>query len=101
MAFKIRAFAQRNEEGPVGYWYAQTYDFKEYLGLRRNQKWPKEPLGPVEVPTNKGPTSMFLYASGFPKERKGARKHRCYVDCPTCGVEVPAGRTHQHKCKEG
>jgi hypothetical protein len=26
--------------------------------------------------------------------------HRCFALCPDCAADVPAGRTHQHKCQE-
>ena len=33
-----------------------------------------------------------------PPNPRGVRKHRVFVYCDKCGVWVPAGRVHQHRC---
>tara|TARA_R110000868_G_scaffold47912_1_gene156422 strand:+ start:888 stop:1292 length:405 start_codon:yes stop_codon:yes gene_type:complete len=39
--------------------------------------------------------------AGERRWRSKSSAHRCYAVCPDCGVHVPAGRAHQHKCKGG
>ncbi len=94
--------------------YAGSDDFKAYLGVPINAKWPEGYINPVEVPLKDGRvTQMWLYAQKpgamyhrYDSQRDkvviGRRKvstHRCYVECPDCHHPVPAGRCHQHKCK--
>ena len=33
-----------------------------------------------------------------PIGKKGVKRHRVFVMCPTCEHHIPAGRIHQHTC---
>lgn len=101
--------------------YAGHHDIRAYLGLGalvqrsfgggapymtvESRKLPAD-LDKViqDVPLTDGRrTVLRCYPSGFlkPLGKRKSSAHRCYVECPDCGAEVPAGRTHQHKCKGG
>ena len=48
-----------------------------------------------------GKSSYFAVVDGVniyvsPRNPKGYRKHRCYVDCPKCGKSLSFGRFDQH-----
>ena len=86
--------------------YAHNGDFKRYLGMESDEaKWPASSIDPVVVPLKDGRfTAMWLDAPLPAKLDSRGRKikssaHRCMTLCPDCEAVVPAGRTHQHKCK--
>lgn len=109
MPFKIEPFGGARYNGH----YADNQDFKQYFGLKPQDKWPTGAMSDVYVKTTKGAvTSMWLLPRAEPVmktrwDRLAGRfievpvktsKHRCYVLCPDCSRGVPAGRAHQHKC---
>ena len=103
MAFKIEPFGGARYKGH----YADHVDVRQYLGLRPNQKLPHDLRTEIEVPLTDGRTTTLIVKDSKPAPagpRRWASKssaHRCYAVCPDCGQHVPAGRTHQHKCKGG
>jgi hypothetical protein len=48
----------------------------------------------MDVPLVSGPT-VRLKVIVRPGPNAG-RAHRIFVECPECGVQIPAGRLHQH-----
>ena len=67
-------------------------------------KLPMGYQGWTMVPLTDGRETKLICLPGNPSP-KGMRgkssAHRTYAVCPDCGTHVPAGRTHQHKCKGG
>jgi hypothetical protein len=98
MAFYIKS--PRKDWG-----YADHYDIREYLGVQG--KLPKDFCKVVMVPLKDGRTTELRCLPGREARLNQwgrlikSSKHRCFAECPDCGASVPAGRTHQHKCKEG
>lgn len=117
MPFKILPFPGQTHPGR----YAGHHDVRAYLGFGklversfgRGERYTtvessKLPLdfseSGVWVPLVGGGSAMLYCAPGNPSPngRRGkSSRHRCRVICPDCGQHVPAGRTHQHKCKSG
>lgn len=86
--------------------YADHDDIRQYLGFKRGAKLPIDFMSQgVWVPLTDGRHVLLTCAEGISApagERRWRNKssaHRCKVTCPDCGARVPAGRTHQHKCK--
>lgn len=98
--------------------YANHHDIRAYLGLSKlvqrtigneSYTWLKSSKLPLDfsesgvwVPLTDGRSAMLYCAPGNPSNdgmRRKSSAHRCRVICPDCGAHVPAGRTHQHKCK--
>jgi len=99
MAFKITPFGGQRYNGH----YADHGDIRQYLGFKRNAKLPIEFTVPyVVVPLTDGRETTIFVLRGNPSTdgwRGKSSAHRCFAVCPDCGARVPAGRTHQHKCK--
>jgi hypothetical protein len=115
MAFKIAPFAGQTYPGA----YADHHDIRAYLGFGKvversfgrgqptyltveSGRLPIDFSGSVTVPLTDGRSATLICLPGNPSTdgRRGkSSAHRCYVACPDCGAPVPAGRTHQHKCK--
>lgn len=85
--------------------YADNHDVKVYLGLNPWQKLPHDMQKQVTVPLLDGrETALYVVPStpapaGPSRWRNKSSAHRTFAICPDCGKPVPAGRTHQHKCK--
>jgi hypothetical protein len=84
--------------------YASADDFKAYLNVPLEAKWPEHGIEPVMVPLRDGRHVPMWLRPQQPKIGRDGKRikistHRCYVECPNCRAEVPAGRTTQHKCK--
>lgn len=91
---------------PVQGRYADHDDIRQYLGFKRGAKLPLDFTSSCTwVPLTDGRHTVLIVRPGNPApagERRWRNKssaHRCFVSCPDCGEAVPAGRTHQHKCK--
>lgn len=119
MAFKIAPFPGQTYGRP----YAGNEDIRAYLGwgkLVERPHWStggtyttvkasKLPMGFqgwTMVPLVDGREVKLICLPGNPAPADAPRywkssKHRTYAVCPDCGTHVPAGRTHQHKCKGG
>jgi hypothetical protein len=103
MPFKIEPFGGARYNGH----YADHVDIRQYLGLRPNQKLPHDMWEQIGVPLTDGRETILTVRPSTPApagERRWRNKssaHRCFVICPDCLKAVPAGRTHQHKCKGG
>jgi hypothetical protein len=114
MTFKIKPFAGQTYAGH----YADHHDIRAYLGLGQivqrqwgngetyetveSKKMPVDFAGETTVPLTDGRTTRLFAVEGqqSPNGWRGkSSAHRCYAVCPDCGTHVPAGRTHQHKCK--
>jgi len=102
MAFKILPIAK--VYGYAGQ-YADNRDIKVYLGLRPNQKLSHDMRKQVTVTLLDGrETALYVVPStpapeGPNRWRNKSSAHRTFALCPDCLKPVPAGRTHQHKCK--
>lgn len=103
MAFKIEPFGGARYKGH----YADHQDIRQYLGLDPRKKLPMDFFKVVQVTLTDGRPTVLLCNPGNPapegerRWRNKSSKHRCFVSCPDCAAAVPAGRTHQHKCKGG
>ena len=105
MAFYI----QPHPANPIQSRYADHGDIRLYLGLSRDAKLPIDfcTTTDVWVPLKgHSAASARLYCkqgieapAGPRRWRNKSSAHRCFVVCPDCEAHVPAGRTHQHKCK--
>jgi hypothetical protein len=117
MPFFIAPFAGQTYERS----YASHHDIRAYLGWGRlvdhpPSRWPCIPYTTIEskrlpldfcesgiwVPLTDGRSALLYCKPGNPSvdgRRGKSSAHRCFVTCPDCGASVPAGRTHQHKCK--
>jgi hypothetical protein len=114
MAFLIAPYPGQTYAGR----YAQHADIRAYLGwakLVERQHWSdgstittlkvgKLPMGYqgwTMVPLTDGRETKLICLPGHsaPDWRGKSSKHRTFAVCPDCGAHVPAGRTHQHKCK--
>ena len=115
MAFKIAPFPGQT----FGRHYAGHEDIRAYLGwgklvdrphwssggTYRTLKTVKLPMGFqgwTMVPLTDGREAKLICLPGNPSPdgmRSKSSTHRCFAVCPDCGTHVPAGRTHQHKCK--
>lgn len=91
---------------PIQGRYADHGDIRLYLGLARDAKLPMNFCtdSDIWVPlAGHSAASARLYCKpGNPSPngwRGKSSAHRCFAVCPDCGEHVPAGRTHQHKCK--
>ena len=104
MAFKILPLIRTNSWAGQ---YANHTDIRAYLGLRPNQKLPHDMQKQVTVPLLDGrETALYVVPStpapaGPRRWRNKSSAHRTFALCPDCLKAVPAGRTHQHKCKGG
>lgn len=117
MTFKITPYGGARYNGH----YADHHDIRAYLGwgklVERTFSGSRETYQAVEskrlpmgfqgwtmVPLNDGRETKLICLPGNPTPEGAPRyakssKHRCFAVCPDCGTHVPAGRTHQHKCK--
>ena len=115
MAFRIATYPGRTYPGA----YAHHDDIRAYLGWGklvevshwatggthwtvRSKKLPMGYQGWTMVPLTDGRETKLICLPGDPSTdgwRGKSSKHRCFAVCPDCGTHVPAGRTHQHKCK--
>ena len=116
MPFKIAPFHGQTYPGR----YADHHDVRAYLGwgkiVERSWGGNSAPYLAVEskrlpldfcesgiwVPLTDGRSALLYCKPGNPSvdgRRGKSSAHRCFVTCPDCGASVPAGRTHQHKCK--
>ena len=91
---------------PIQGRYADHGDIRLYLGLARDAKLPLDFTSSCTwVPLRDGRHTVLICKPGNPapegprRWRNKSSAHRCYVSCPDCAAVVPAGRTHQHKCK--
>lgn len=118
MAFKIAPYPGQTYPGA----YARHADIRAYLGVARlvertlryndttyttieDRKLPMDFTSSCTwVPLTDGRRTVLICRPGNPSitgKRGKSSAHRCFVSCPDCGEAVPAGRTHQHKCKGG
>jgi hypothetical protein len=100
MAFKIKphTLGYRTWKGA----YAEHHDIRAYLGLGGISKLPIDFEARITVPLNDGRVTDLYCVKGHTSligRRGKSSKHRCFAVYPDCGAHVPAGRTHQHKCK--
>lgn len=117
MSFKIAPYAGQSYAGQ----YADHRDVRAYLGWGKLVEQPhwstggtyttvmarKLPMGFAGwtmVPLTDGRETKLICLKGNPTPEGAPRyakssQHRCFAVCPDCGTHVPAGRTHQHKCK--
>jgi hypothetical protein len=115
MTFHIAPFAGQTYASR----YASHHDIRAYLGwgkLVERSFGGNTPYTTVEskrlpldfcesgiwVPLTDGRSALLYCKPGNPSvdgRRGKSSAHRCFVTCPDCGASVPAGRTHQHKCK--
>lgn len=120
MPFRIAPFPGQTYPAP----YANHHDIRAYLGFgelvtrRIPNVHPMDSQPTHALKTKKLPldfttavynvplvdgrfTTLFVSpseSSGLPRGRK-LSTHRVHAECPDCALLVPAGRTHQHKCK--
>lgn len=89
--------------------YADHHDIRAYLrdlsGKQFGSKLPMDFSGGFgPIPTKCGRTTTLIVHPGKKSPtgdwRGKSSTHRVYASCPGCEDAVPAGRTHQHKCKE-
>jgi hypothetical protein len=69
----------------------------------KEQKVPASFSGTMVLETTDGRKVGVIYYPGSVSvtgRRGKSSKHRVFVGCPDCRKNVPAGRTHQHKCKQ-
>ncbi len=122
MAFRIAPFPGQTYPPR----YAQHADIRAYLGLGKlvqreiavgfgqapqhymaleAGKLPLDYSNPgVQATTTEGRLVLIWCLPGNPSPngmRGKSSTHRCFARCPDCHAAVPAGRTHQHKCKLG
>ena len=117
MAFKIAPYPGQTYGRP----YAGNEDVRAYLGwgklverphwstggtytTLKTSKLPMGYQGWTLVPLTDGRETKLICLPGNPSPngmRGKSSTHRTYAVCPDCGAHVPAGRTHQHKCKGG
>ena len=124
MPFKIAPFPGQTYSRP----YADHSDIRAYLGFAElverkmrlynpnedlfyderytTLKARKLPLdfceSAVVVPLTDHRSTVIYCKPGNPSpngQRGKSSAHRVFAMCPDCGEAVPAGRTHQHKCK--
>jgi hypothetical protein len=106
MPFYIRPYGDR-----PGYRYADHHDIRDYLNAHLRDsgrptiksKLPIDLVANFPVPFKDGRTGIVMIRPGTQSPlgwRGKSSAHRCMISCPDCGVEVPVGRTHQHKCKD-
>jgi hypothetical protein len=114
MAFKIAPYAGQTYAGH----YADHHDIRAYLGFGtiaersfgdgttynavESKRLPLDFRKTIMVPLTDGRQTVLICKAGNPSTngwRGKSSAHRCYVSCPDCAAVVPAGRTHQHKCK--
>lgn len=101
-------------QGPLDFGYADNRDMIEYINDVRERngdprltsnKMPREFSCSMIVPLKDGRSATaYVYEGNAPRMGNFGRtisssKHRVFVTCPDCRADVPAGRTHQHKCK--
>jgi hypothetical protein len=82
--------------------YADHHDIRQYLGFDPYAKLPTDFTAHIKVPLKDGRETDLIVNSGHTSTtgwRGKSSTHRCFATCPDCAVLVPAGRTHQHKCK--
>ena len=113
MTFRIAPYPGQTSQAP----YADHHDIRAYLGWGKlvevpwssqrtiriqSRKLPMGFQGWTMVPLTDGRSTKLICLPGNPSPngwRGKSSKHRCFAVCPDCGAHVPAGRTHQHKCK--
>lgn len=113
MTFRIAPYPGQTYQAP----YADHHDIRAYLGWGKlvevpwssqrtiriqSRKLPMGFQGWTMVPLTDGRSTKLICLPGNPSPngwRGKSSKHRCFAVCPDCGAHVPAGRTHQHKCK--
>lgn len=109
MGFKIMPFGGPRHWGH----YADHHDIRAYLfqdelknGSGVPHKLPLDFQRQVSVPLtgrHEGKMTHLVCKKGKPSPtgdwRGKSSAHRCFAMCPNCLDWVPAGRTHQHKCK--
>ena len=113
MTFRIAPYPGQTYHAP----YADHHDIRAYLGWGKlvevpwssqrtiriqSRKLPMGFQGWTMVPLTDGRSTKLICLPGNPSPngwRGKSSKHRCFAVCPDCGAHVPAGRTHQHKCK--
>lgn len=115
MAFRIAPYPGQTYVQP----YASHEDIRAYLGWGKlveidhwstggtytrvqSGKLPMGFAGWTMVPLTDGREVKLICLKGNPSKdgwRGKSSTHRCFAVCPDCGTHVPAGRTHQHKCK--
>lgn len=69
-----------------------AHHMREALGLGLYAKLPREAMPPREV------LGHTIFVTAWNPEKP--RAHRVFYVCNDCHNAVPAGRSHQHKCKE-
>ena len=117
MAFKIAPYPGQTYGRP----YAGNEDVRAYLGWGKlverphwssggtyttikTSKLPMGYQGWTMVPLTDGRETKLICLPGNPSPngmRGKSSTHRTFALCPDCLKAVPAGRTHQHKCKGG
>lgn len=96
--FKIMPFAGMRYRGD----YANHHDVRQYFGFEPYAKVPANFVGERQVFLTDGRTTTLTMHEGRAGRdwRAKSSAHRTHAVCPDCGAKVPAGRVHQHKCKE-
>ena len=82
--------------------YADHHDIRQYLGFDPYAKLPTDFTAHIKVPLQDGRETDLIVNRGHISAmgwRGKSSAHRCFAVCPDCKSLVPAGRTHQHKCK--
>lgn len=115
MAFKIAPYPGQTYGRP----YASHEDIKAYLGCAdlverphwasggtyttlKARKLPMDLRLTTMVQLTDGRRTLLSCYPGNPSPdgmRGKSSQHRTFALCPDCEALVPAGRTHQHKCK--
>ena len=90
----------RAEDGQFRYRNMHNHEIKKALGMRYQDKLPKERQGPFEV-SGVLINLMAVAERDWRREKYGSRKvgrraHRLMAICPCCNNEFSAGRLFQH-----
>lgn len=72
---------------------AHEGDIKEFFGFRRQQKWPDNGAGYMNIQG----IYVQVISKALAKERGVFHRARAY--CPKCNAEMSVGRLFQHVCK--
>lgn len=71
---------------------AHSSQIKILLGLDQKAKLPKEGMPVREI------QGIKVFVAPLDPARSRRRLHRVRAICPACGMEMSAGRLHQHVC---
>jgi len=98
MSFKIMPYGGQRYKGH----YANHHDIRQFFGFEPYERVPADFEARILLETTKGEFITATYKKGHVSQngRRGkSSAHRVFVNCPCCQAQVPAGRTHQHKCR--